>query len=164
MAPVEAGQRLLDDLESFRFGCDHLLAETRRSVRIVAPHLDLSLLNREPVARALAGLTRVSRFTDIRLLFCDSMLALKHGHRLIELSRRFPSYIHLRLLPLEQRDIREAWMLCDETGLLWRPDHHRYANGLLESPNVDRSQKLLRDFDSWWERAQPDPDMRQLYL
>ncbi len=164
MESASVNQRMLHDLESFRSGCDDLLAQTRRSVRILAPHLDLALLNREPVSRALANLTRVSRFTDIRILFCDSMLALKHGHRLIELARRFPSYIGLRLLPLEQRDVRDAWLLCDDTALLWRPDHHRYDNGLLESPNLDRSQKLLRDFDGWWERAQPDPDMRQLYI
>lgn len=164
MGPEPAERKALHDLESFCTGCDSLLAECRRSVRIIAPHLDIPLLNRRPVASAMANLTRAGRFTDIRILFCDSMLALKNGHRLIELSRRFPSYIQLKLAPGDFRSIKEAWLLCDDTGLLWRPDHQRYDNGLLQSPNFDRSQKLMREFDSIWERAQPDPEMRQLYL
>lgn len=154
----------LEDLASFRDACDALLGNARRTVRILAPHLDLALLSREPVSRALAELTRISRFTEIHILFADSLLAMKHGHRLIELSRRFPSYISLKLLPADQRDQLEAWMVVDERHLLWRPSHHRYADGLLLPDEPERSAQLCRKFDEWWERAQPDPELRQLYL
>ena len=164
MTGGETDGRTLHDLDSFRSACDRLLTDTRRSVRIVAPYLDLSLLNREPVSTALANLTRISPNTSIRLLFCDSMLAMKHGHRLIELARRFPSFIHLRLLPGDQQGVRDAWMLCDDKNLLWRPDHHRYDNGMVQTPSLELGQKLMRDFDSWWERAHPDPEMRRLFI
>lgn len=154
----------LDDLASFRDACDNLLSEARRTVRILAPQLDLALLSREPVATALANMTRISRFTDIRVLFADSLLAMKHGHRLIELSRRFPSYISMKLLPAEYRDERSAWLVTDERHALWRPSHHRYADGLLLRDSPERTLQLCRQFDDWWERAQPDPELRQLYL
>ena len=157
-------QGALHDLESFRLACDRLLADTRRSVRILAPYLDLALLNRGPVSTALANLARIGPNTNIRLLFCDSMLAMKHGHRLIELARRFPSFIHLRVLPAELQDVRDAWMLCDDANLLWRPDHHRYDNGRLQCPSHDKGGKLMRDFDDWWERSTPDPEMRRLFI
>lgn len=164
MSDEGIARQSLEDLSSFRDACDALLGNARRTVRILAPHLDLALLSREPVSRALAEMTRVSRFTNIRMLFADSLLAMKHGHRLIELSRRFPSYINLRLLPEDQRDQQAAWMVVDERHLLWRPSHHRYADGLLLPDEPERSSQLCRKFDEWWERAQPDRELRQLYL
>ena len=164
MTEGDGTRQALADLESFRDACDDLLEHARRTLRIVAPHLDLSLLSRAAVSTRLADMTRISRFTDIRILFSDSLLAMKHGHRLIELARRFPSYINMRQLPQDLRDMADAWMLADDQALLWRPDHHRYANGLYVTENSSEATRLCRHFDDWWERSQPDPELRQLYL
>lgn len=154
----------LNTLEAFRSACDQLLGNTRRSVRILSPNMDLALLSRASVATALSDLIRVSRFTDIRILFADSLLAMKHGHRLIELSRRFPSTISLRQLPLDSRGERHSWIITDDANLLWRPDHVRYDNGFYEEENRELAPRLCRQFDDTWERSQPDPELRRLFL
>ncbi|MDF1780350.1 MAG: hypothetical protein P1U67_03540 [Alcanivoracaceae bacterium] len=154
----------LTTLEAFRSSCDQLLGSARRNVRILSPNLDLALLSRASVATALADLTRASRFTDIRILFADSLLAMKHGHRLIELSRRFPSSISLRQLPVDRRDEQNSWILTDDANLIWRPEHVRYDNGFCESENRELAPRLCRQFDDIWERSQPDPELRRLFL
>lgn len=154
----------LETLDGFKHSCDQLLDQARRSVRILAPHFDLALLNRKPVADAIAQLSRTGRFAETRILFADSMLAMKHGHRLVELSRRLPSSIKLKQLPIDARNQQEAWIIADNTALIWRPHHERYADGVWDQRNTEKTPQLCRQFDEWWELAQPDPELRRLYL
>lgn len=160
----EHAPQALENLDSFRGACDMLLSRARRTVRILAPQLDLALLNRESVTTEIVRLTRESRFTDVRVLFCDSLLALRNGHRLVELSRRVPSAISLRRLPEDVLEQEAAWLVVDDRGLLWRASHHRYSDGYVCTNDLRLAPKLARDFDEWWQRAQPDPELRQLLI
>lgn len=163
--PIEPAQRsTLETLDAFKQCCDQMLAQARRSIRILAPHLDLALLSRQPVTAALAQLSRTGRLADTRILFSDSLLAMKNGHRLIELSRRLPSSIHLKQLHADVRNHQEAWIIVDDTALIWRPHHERYADGVWDQRNTDKAPQLGRQFDEWWGNAQPDPELRRLHL
>jgi hypothetical protein len=154
----------LETLDAFKHSCDLLLDQARRSVRILAPHLDLALLSREPVARALTQLSKAGRLAETRILFADSLLATKHSHRLVELSRRLPSSIKLKQLPIDIRDQQEAWIIADNTALIWRSHHERYADGIWDQHNTEKAPQLCRQFDEWWDIAQPDPELRRLNL
>lgn len=160
----EHDPQALEDLDSFRAACDALLSRTRRTLRILAPQLDLALLNRESVSAEIVRLARESRFSDVRVLFSDSLLALRNGHRLVELSRRVPSAVCLRQLPEDVLEQEAAWLVADERALLWRASHHRYSDGYVCLNDVRLAPKLARDFDEWWQRAQPDPELRQLLI
>lgn len=164
MTPNPIQRSTLETLDGFKHSYDLLLDHARRSVRILAPHLDLALLSREPVSRALAQLSKIGRFAETRILFADSTLAMKHGHRLVELSRRLPSSIKLKQLPIDVRDQQEAWIIVDNTALIWRPHHERYADGLWDQHNTEKAPQLCRQFDEWWGMAQHDPELRRLSL
>lgn len=165
MTPDPTQRSTLETLDAFKHSCDLLLDQARRSVRILAPHLDIALLSRMPVTRALTQISRAGRFAETHILFCDSLLAIKHGHRLIELSRRLPSSIKLKQLPIDIRDRQaSSWIIADNTALIWRPHHERYTDGLWDQRNTEKTPQLCRQFDEWWEVAQPDPELRRLNL
>jgi hypothetical protein len=72
--------------------------------------------------------------------------------------------MEMRLLGPEDRGRRDAWIIADESALVYRPDHHRLADGHMDLHDVRLAPKLARDFDEWWERGEPDPDLRRLYI
>lgn len=162
--PRETEAVPVDAPEGFCAACDTLLHEAPgRVIRIFAPRLDPMLLSRQAVTDALQRRICSNRHTRIRVLFEDPALALRQGHRLIELARRWPSFVSLRQVP---DDVREegAWLLVEPHDLLWRPDHLRYMDGVLARSDKRKAPQLRRQFDEWWQRAHADPALRQLHI
>lgn len=160
-SPV-TGQRL-DHQQALAEAIDQVLGEARRTVRILAPRLDIELLNRAVPLEALAGLTR-NRHARVRVLLEESGSAVRAGHGLIDLAQRFPSAIAMRLLGPEDQGRRDAWVVVDDSATVYRPDHQRLADGRMDRHDPSRASKLVRDFDEWWERGEPDPNLRRLYI
>lgn len=152
------------DMPSLLDACDDLLGRARRTVDVLAPDLDPVVLNRQPTLDALARLTRVSRFTRIRVLFYDSSRAIREGHRLIQLARRFPSYIQLRRAAADHRGEICAWLAVDQTHLLWRPDHSLAGEAHVFTDEAGQARKVLRGFDHWWQYSEAEPALRELHL
>lgn len=151
-------------LEALQTECDKLLSSARRSIRILAPNLDPALLNRREVFSQIGSFVRVSPNSRIRVLFSDAREAVRQGHQLITCFRRFPSYMGIRRLPEEHRDIRNNWILVDDLALLWRPDYNHMENAWINWRDARMAPKLCRDFDEWWPQSETDPAFRQLHL
>lgn len=156
-------QYILDGPTALTEAADELLSQARRSIRIYSPEMDNHLFDREQPAQALQRMTR-SRYTRARILVQDSTPAQQRGHRFIHLAQRFPSFIQLRIVSHEDRVRHDSWVVVDDTGLLYRPDHRRLKDGFLCFHDVSMAPKLARDFDEWWERADSDPELRRLLL
>jgi hypothetical protein len=156
-------EQLLGSPAELNEAVDAVLGEARKTVRILAPELDTPLLNRQPPLEALGRLAR-DRYTTVRVLLENSGPAVRAGHGLIRLAQRFPSTIEMRLLADEDRGRRDAWLVVDETGLVYRPDFERLADAHAHFHDVRLAPKLARDFDEWWERGEPDPNLRRLYI
>ena len=156
------GRHLLETPTEFRQALDQLLPQGRRTLRILAPELDPELLSREPVVSALAGMVRIGPMTRIRVLLADSTAAVQKGHLLVPLARRFTSYIEMRLLE-DPESSGPAWLVLDEQAVIWRPDYRSYAGGYVCGLDP-HAARMVREFDTEWERSQPDPELRRLHL
>jgi hypothetical protein len=156
-------QIILDSRDDFLQHTDLMLSQARRSLRVHAPDMDPQLLNR---AEPLALCRRLTRhpLCSARLLIHDSDQAKKNGHGFIDMAQRFPSFIEIRILSAEDRSRQDAWLIADDTGLVYRPHYQRLAAGHACFHDVSLAAKLARDFDEWWERAAPDTELRRLYL
>lgn len=159
----DSRQHSLNELAHFQQTLDQMLPQARRTARLFVPELDIDLLSRKPVVSALSGMVRISRFTRIQILFADSDPAVRAGHRLISLGQRFPSYIALRKLNNADKN-SPAWMVLDETAILWRSNFRRYTDGYACCNHRSRAAVLCKDFDTLWEGSRPDPALRQLHI
>ena len=157
-------QRPCPDNASIHEACDDILGRARRTVDVLAPDLDPLLLDREETLHALAQLARISRFTRIRVLFHDCSKAVRHGHRLIHLARRFPSYIQLRRASRDHQEEAGSWIAVDGTHLLWRPDYTISTGAYAFIDEAAQARKVLRPFDQWWQHSEADPALRELHL
>jgi hypothetical protein len=98
---------------------------------------------------------------DVRILVQDSGRAVREGHRLIELSRRLPTFIEIRNPHPDHRNVIATFLVAEDRAVLYRKQADRYDGWTdLDAP-LDARQ-LLKTFDEIWNRATPDPEMRRL--
>ena len=164
MHPGSADGALPDDRAMHEQVCDEVLAGARRSLRIFAPDLDQQLLNRDRVSELLVRLARHNPAARVRILIANASQAVADGHRLIYLARRLPSFVSIRVLPRDTRDVSASWLLADDHTLLWRPDFRQLRHAILHRNDPTRCGSLQRDFDKHWDQSLSDPALRQLHL
>ncbi len=140
-----------------------LAQQAKHSLYIVSRDLDPCIYSNRDFATALTDLARYSRHSEIRILIQDNTAILRDGHRLVELSQRFPTYIKIRKLHPDYAHYNHAFLIADERGVVLRPKADLYeGNVYFNHPNLARD--LRAEFISMWEPSQPDPNLRRLSL
>lgn len=138
------------------------LAESAsRHLCILSPTLAPALFDREALVSALSGLARRSRQTEIRILVSDTRALTGRGHRLLELSRRLPSAIHLHLLAEHPQWQGQTLVLRDRDGYFYLPDDSA-QQGFYEPEDRARTSQHSELFQNLWRYSAPDPDLRAL--
>lgn len=123
--------------------------------------LDHDLYDRQRFRDILSLLARRHRISEVRLLIHDDKPLVKRRHQLVELMRRLPSHISLRLVnpdyPLEER----PFMLADREGILVR---HRFdrPEGFANFADSGRVKLLAEQFQRMWDSARPSLELREL--
>jgi hypothetical protein len=97
------------------------------------------------------------------MLVQDPRPIVKDGHRLIEVARRFSSFVALRTAHPDYQDYNETFLIVDETGLLHRRIADRYEGTVhFTAPRLARER--LAFFNEVWERSEADPELLRLHL
>jgi hypothetical protein len=140
-----------------------LAASAARYLYILSPSLDHAVFDRDSLADALSRLARDSRQTEVRMLINDSRPLIARGHRLLELSRRIPSVVHLRRLPEHPEWVGQTVVIRDRDGLLFKPGDAR-NEAFYEPASRAAVQPHLELFEDLWRYSDQDPDLRTMRL
>ncbi len=144
----------------------HLLAflrQAHRSLCIYTPDLEPWLYNHSLIQDACTTFLLGHPQNRLRILLRDSTKAVKQGHRLLALSRRLSSNLHIRKLHPDYPVEEIAFVLTDDRGLLIRPEPDQYAGYALYN-DPGRTRLRQSQFDHAWESSIPDPDLRSFLL
>jgi hypothetical protein len=141
-------------LESMQDNRDIALSmaqQARRSLHIFTQDLDAPIFD-------------TPSFTSfVRIIVKDTKYAILHGHRIIELARRLSSHIHIRKASIEYKEYSAAYLIADETAYLRRSNGYRYEGIACFNARND-CRHLLEFFNTAWEKAAPDPELRRLHI
>jgi hypothetical protein len=140
-----------------------LASQAERLIRIYTLDLETAIYDDNDFIRTLTRLATSSRKSEIQILVQNSSRAVKTGHRIIELARKFTSSIHLHNPPRNMKEYTSAFLLADESGLLFKAHGDSYK-GYANFNDKLRNRDLDKIFHEAWERSQPDPEMRRLYI
>lgn len=140
-----------------------LVQSATRYVAIQSPELDHAVFDSAALVDAMSALARSSRQTQIRILVCDTRRIVSRGHRLLELSRRLPSAIHIRKLDEHPSWNGETLVLRDRNGFLLKPADSGHR-AFYEEDARAATQRHLEQFQDLWRLSQPDPNLRALSL
>jgi hypothetical protein len=137
--------------------------QARQTIRILTVDLESPVYDHESFIQAITRLVKRSRNSTVQILVRDSAQAITHGHRLIECSRKFSSYIHLHNPSRDDEGFTNAFLVADESGYIYKQDATRYE-GAANFKDTFRARELNEIFDGYWERSRPDPEMRRLFI
>lgn len=156
-----AGEHRLDELEQTRDAALALVRQVRRNLRIFSRDLDYWVLGTDAFVEAASEMARRNRYTYIQILVQDPTPAVRQHHPLIRLIHALPSHVQARRVAEEWSREIFAFVVADDTGLLYRPYGDRYEGSVDFSAGARAAEN--RDwFDDVWERSVPEREFRRL--
>lgn len=140
-----------------------LVRACKKELRILSSTLDHDIFDTSLFADSLSQLARYSRHSDIRILVKSIDFMLEHSHRVVELQRRIPSHIQIRLIPWEPQDKAMAFIIGDNQRLLFKNDDNNYRS-FIDYNTSEQCKNLISEFDHLWQHAKASPELRRLGL
>ncbi|MFE8071615.1 GNAT family N-acetyltransferase [Marinobacteraceae bacterium S3BR75-40.1] len=143
-------------------GClDAMTTQATRRLWIYETTLDHARYNRLYLRDALSRLARHSRHTEIRLLIHEDRPMMERRHQLVQLIRRLPTHIRIKLVNPNHPFEDSAFVLADDTGVIFR----RFApkpDGFANFAAGRRVKPLEEVFQRMWDYARPSLEVREL--
>lgn len=140
-----------------------MLQQAQRSLCIYSIDMEPWLYHHSSIQEACTRFLLASPKNHLRILVKDLTRAVKQGHRLLGLSRRLSSNLHIRKLHPDYPAEEVAFLLADDRGLLLRPEPEQYAGyALYQDPARVRLRQA--QFDQAWQTSITDPDIRSFLL
>ncbi|NQD95892.1 histone acetyltransferase HPA2 [Pseudomonas sp. CrR25] len=140
-----------------------LFQQARHSLCIYSNDLEPWLYHHSSIQEACTRFLLASPKNHLRILLKDASRATKQGHRLLTLSRRLSSNLHIRKLHPDYPAEDIAYLLADGRGMLLRPELDQLAGyALYQDPARVRLHQA--QFDQSWATSTTDPDLRSFLL
>jgi hypothetical protein len=150
----------LEHIDDFRKFSVQLVNSTQRNLAIYSEDMEAWLYDHEDFVSAVIALAQKSRFSDIRIIVRDTRALIEKGHRLLRASHRASDKIHFRKLA-NTAGKQPCYLLADDCGLLLRPDNE-IINGIGYTDYRGRVKPLREEFDTLWNSAYEDADLRRV--
>jgi len=166
-APLVLGQDeqlwQFDDPDSLLDLMDSLAGQARQRLWLYDQLLEHELYNRDRFRQLLLTLARRHRMSEIRLLIHDDKPLVRRRHQLVELMRRMPSKISLKLIDDQNALEQQPFLLVDREGALWRQDFTK-PKGFAGFCEAGRVRRLAENYQRMWDVARPSLELRELAL
>jgi hypothetical protein len=140
-----------------------LIQQSRRTLCIYSHDLEPWLYHHSSVQDACTRFLLANPRNQLRILLRDSGRAVKEGHRLLGLSKRLSSSLHIRKLHPDYASEEVAYLLADDRGLLFMPEVGE-PNGYTLYQDAPRCRQRRAQFDQAWDTSITDPDLRSFLL
>jgi hypothetical protein len=160
---ADAGSVDIDTSEACRLAALSMVRQAARSVEIVSRNLDPKMYDNAEFCDAVSQLVVGSRRARVRALMHDTEPVVKHGHRLVPLAQRLPTFIELRVPAKEYDDYNAAFLIVDGAGFIYRRQSDRFE-ATVDFNNPRRAGELARQFEEMWQTAVPDVNLRRSHL
>jgi hypothetical protein len=154
---------VIDSGEACRLAALSMVRQAARSIDIVSRQLDPQMYDNRDFCDAVARLITASRRARVRALMRHVEPVVKHGHRLVSLSHRLSSFIEMRVPAREFDEYNAAFLIVDGAGVIYRT----LSDGFEATVNFNgarMAQELSRQFESMWQSASPDANLRRSHL
>ncbi len=141
----------------------HMAAQARQKIDIFSAELDHRIFDNNDVAKALSDFARCNRKSNIRIVVKDSAKLVHLGHRLLALSHKIPSYVHIQVINKDYRDINRMFIVMDDVGYIEQPvpDVEKFKACYRSIPQGPENALL---FDQIWNKSENDVNLRSLKL
>ncbi|AOY87401.1 GNAT family N-acetyltransferase [Marinobacter salinus] len=121
------------------------------------------LYDRSRFRELISALARRHRLSEVRLLVHDDKPLIRRRHQLVELMRRLPSRIELRLANDDYPIDDQPFLLADREGVVYRHDFYK-PEGFANFSDGGRVKLLSESFQRMWDVGRSSLELRELPL
>lgn len=161
--PDAAGRRRLLTLADNRQAAVEIAGVARRTLCIWSHDLEPELYDQLAFMDVVRKLILSSKHARVRILLMSTVRSVGEGHRLIEMARRFSTFMEIRLVHPDHRHRPEAFLVADQRAYLHRPIASR-QEGVAEHDRASIALGHLQLFHRVWEVSQSASELRRLHL
>lgn len=140
-----------------------LLNQSQNTLDIFTRDLEPRLLNTPVFSEACRRLATLHDRSKIRILVIDPDYVIKHGHRLLDLSRRLTSSIEIRKAHEDYARKPESFYIADGRGWLHRKLASRYE-AMVNFYDPLAAKGMLKEYNQIWEHSKQYIDFKRLYI
>lgn len=156
------GQRwVLSSFDESREAVARIAAIASRGISIYTPDLEPGIYDNEAFLDVAKRLVLAKRHAKIRVLISEPQRAVRNGNRLVALGRRLNTYIQFRNVHDDYRDHREAFLIADDIGLVYRVDAGKWE-GIADTNEPPVARRYLGQFDQIWNASDVEQELREL--
>lgn len=159
----ETTRRVLAISEDIREAVIDVARSAQRSLTIFSHDLEPEVYNRIEFLDIVKNLILTHKFAKVQILLMNPVSCVRDGHRLIELARRFTSFIEVRIVHPDYRDHPEAFLLADQAGLVYRVNASRWE-GIADNNSPRIARRYLEFFTEVWSKSAVADDLRRLHI
>jgi len=160
---VTGTRRVLSDREEFREAMVAVAKVAVRSLAIMTPDLETGIYDDRHFLDAVKHLCLSRSYARIRVLVTNPNRTLRDGNRFVYLGRRLSTFVEFRHVGEEHRRRNDAFMIADETALVFRADADRWE-GIADTSEPTIARRYLNTFDEIWTHSNPAHEFRQLHI
>jgi len=154
----------LFDTEATLLGLmDSVVGQAGQRIWLYDRLLEHDLYDRHRFRELISALARRHRLSEVRLLIHDDKPLVKRRHTLVELMRRLPSRMELRLVNEDYPVEDQPFILADREGVVYRHDFYK-SEGFAKFSDSGRVKLLSENFQRMWDAARPSLELRELPL
>lgn len=153
----------LDSMEDNRVAAIALAQQCRNNLIIQSYDLDPIIYDEPDFIEAVRQVAISNPRSQVKILIEDASKVVSRGHRLIELMRQLTSSIQIQKINTDLKTLPDAFLICDETAILYRKQTHRYE-GFVNFNDRGKCRQILADFKDSWEKSMPESEFRRLHI
>lgn len=140
---------------------DAVTGSAQRLLSIFTPDLEPSLYDREAFLELVRRFVLGRSFAKVRVLVRDHSRVSFGTNRFMAMARRLSSYLEIRPLASQYRNITSAYCIADDKAIVYRLRADRWEGiAALNSPPVTR--QYLAEFDTCWQASNEQTDQMRV--
>jgi hypothetical protein len=148
-------------MEETRQAVTEIASVAKRWISIYSRDLEPGIYDQDDFLEVAKRLVLAKRYARIRVLISDPGRSVRNGNRFVGLGRRLNSYVEFRNVNPEYREHKEAFLIADETALLYRVDASKWE-GIADTNEPAVSRRYLQLFDEIWSASEVEREFREL--
>lgn len=156
-------RRILANQQEVRAAVVEVTGVAQRMLSIFTHDLEPQIYAHDDFLEAAKRFVLSRSFTRVRVLIAEPSRAIKISHRFVTMGRRLNSYIEFRHLHEELRVYPEAYLIADDSALMFRADASRWE-GLSDTFEPAVARKYLSRFEELWVACEPAQELRELRM
>ncbi len=162
-ANVTSTRQVLSSMEDVRDAMIDVARTATRSIAILTQDLQTGVFDHPGFLNVVKHLCLSRSYARIRVLVSNPFRTLRDGNSFVYMGRRLSSFVEFRHVHETYRKHHEAFMIADDTALVFRADADRWE-GIADTDAPRIAKRYLEVFDEMWAASESAQEFRQLHV